>query len=205
VALVAAMLLQLTVDTGYAELGWPRWPLIVVPSLLLVILMTTNPHNPTPLRMKAERAEISSARVLLVVMTLANAASALRLDYLIIFTDLRDAPGRLLGNGGAIFLTNILVVGVWYWLIDRGGPGRPSADVGTWDFWFPQDGIDQLAAKWEPRFLDYFYVSCTNVVAFSPTDTMPLSRRAKAMMALRSTVAVTTVALVIARAVNVLG
>ena len=57
---------------------------------------------------------------------------------------------------------------------------------------------------WEPRFLDYLYVSLTNVVAFSPTDTMPLTRRAKAMMAVQSLVAVSTLALVIARAINVL-
>ena len=57
---------------------------------------------------------------------------------------------------------------------------------------------------WEPRFLDYLYVSLTNVVAFSPTDTMPLTRRAKAMMAVQSLVAVSTLALVVARAINVL-
>ena len=59
-------------------------------------------------------------------------------------------------------------------------------------------------ADWEPRFLDYLYVSVTNVMAFSPTDTMPLTHRAKAMMTLQALVAVSTIALVFARAVNVL-
>ena len=70
---------------------------------------------------------------------------------------------------------------------------------------FPQTEKGHLAAtNWKPQFVDYLYVSFTNVVAFSPTDTMPLTHRAKALMTLQSLVAVSTLALVIARAVNVL-
>ena len=73
------------------------------------------------------------------------------------------------------------------------------------DFLFPQMTDPHLASPdWEPLFIDYLYVSLTNVFAFSPTDTMPLSRWAKALMASQSVVALSTTALVIARAVNIL-
>jgi hypothetical protein len=71
---------------------------------------------------------------------------------------------------------------------------------------FPQMDNPKVAKPdWRPMFIDYLYVSITNVMAFSPTDTMPLSRWAKMMMAVQAIVALTTVGLVIARAVNVLG
>ena len=101
--------------------------------------------------------------------------------------------------------------GIWYWELDLGGPfARAGVDERHPrriypDFLLPQTDRPALAPEdWEPRFLDYLYVSLTNVIAFSPTDTMPLTRRAKAMMAVQSLVAVSTLALVIARAINVL-
>ena len=119
----------------------------------------------------------------------------------------------LLGSGAAIFVTNIIAFGIWYWELDRGGPfARRDGTKPYPDFLFPQ--MDPDTAKLaKPQgfdgsvmsFVDYLYVSITNVVAFSPTDTMPLSRWAKMMMTVQSMVALTTVGLVIARAVNVLG
>ena len=115
----------------------------------------------------------------------------------------------LLGSGAAIFVTNIIVFGIWYWELDRGGPFARRAGTRPYpDFLFPQ--MDPDTAKlarpgWRPTFVDYLYVSITNVMAFSPTDTMPLSRWAKAMMTVQAMVALCTAGLVIARAVNVLG
>lgn len=73
------------------------------------------------------------------------------------------------------------------------------------DFWFPQMQSDDLDPEREPRFVDYLYVAFTNSTAFSPTDTMPLSGWAKLMMMLQSIISLVTIALVVARAVNVLG
>ncbi len=117
----------------------------------------------------------------------------------------QDATG-LLTSGAAIYLTNIIAFGLWFWEIDRGGPfARARATSPHPDFLFPQMSSPDVAhPDWEPRFVDYLYVSFTNAVAFSPTDTMPLTRRAKALMALQSLVALSTIGLVIARAVNVL-
>jgi hypothetical protein len=95
---------------------------------------------------------------------------------------------------------------LWYWEFDRGGPfARRDARRPEPDFLFPQMSNPTIThADWEPLFLDYLYVSITNALAFSPTDTMPLSRWAKMLMAVQSAVALITIGLVIARAVNVL-
>jgi len=112
----------------------------------------------------------------------------------------------LLASGGSIYVTNVIAYGVWYWQLDRGGArARSEARNPHPDFLFPQMSTPELhQADWRPLFLDYLYVSLTNATAFSPTDTLPLTRRAKALMALQSLVAIGTMALVLARAVNIL-
>ena len=105
-----------------------------------------------------------------------------------------------------IYLTNIIIFGLCYWEMDGGGPGRrvkiPKHDQ---DFLFPQNqNEDYKHRHWQPTFADYLYVSSTNAMAFSPTDTMPLSRRAKFLMLAQATLSIITVALVAARAVNIL-
>lgn len=205
IALVTAMGLQLSVSRQH--IVFPRWPLISLEALLLVVLVVINPTHLT----RSTAVEKSASKVLLAAITLDNVASAAVLDYQILTGKVSNDPAVLLGSGGAIFLTNIIAFGIWYWDIDRGGPFAragllPNDEVRYPDFMFPQTENPQIAPKdWAPRFLDYLYVSFTNVVAFSPTDTMPLTRTAKTLMALQSTVAVSTLALVIARAVNVLG
>ena len=91
-------------------------------------------------------------------------------------------------------------------VLDRGGPiVRLQSDAPLPDFQFPQQENPQLAARdWRPELLDYLYVSCTNSIAFSPTDAMPLTRHAKALMALQSAASVVTVLVVAARAINVI-
>jgi hypothetical protein len=111
-----------------------------------------------------------------------------------------------LASAGAIYLTNVIAFGIWYWELDSGGPlARAAATRPYPDFLFPQMTQHHLASKnWEPRFGDYLYVSFTNATAFSPTDTMPMPRWAKALMSVQSAIALSTTALVIARAVNIL-
>ncbi len=114
--------------------------------------------------------------------------------------------GELLFEGVAIWSTNVVAFGLLFWEIDRGGPVRRLRPVAPPpDFQFPQLENPSLAAPgWRPGLVDYVYVSFTNAIAFSPTDAMPLSRRAKALMLVESTVSAVTVLLVAARAVNVL-
>jgi hypothetical protein len=105
-----------------------------------------------------------------------------------------------------IWFTNVVVFALWYWTVDRGGPfARDLGNPSTPDFLFPQMmGAGDEDPGWTPGFLDYFYVSFTNATAFSPTDTMPLSIRAKMLMAVEAFVSLLTVGLVAARAVNIL-
>lgn len=114
--------------------------------------------------------------------------------------------GQLLLAAVAIWLTNALVFALWYWLLDRGGPeARLRPDARSPDFLFPQMVTPACASPgWAPAFADYLYVSFTNATAFSPTDTMPLTRWAKMLMLLQSLASLLTVALVAARAVNIL-
>lgn len=103
---------------------------------------------------------------------------------------------ELLISSLAIFLTNIIVFGLWYWELD-------NTRQDQMDFLFPQlanaDG-----PTWRPTLFDYLYVSVTNAVAFSPTDTMPLTHRAKLLMMIQSVASLVTIGLVVARAVNIL-
>ncbi len=112
----------------------------------------------------------------------------------------------LLVTGGAIWLTNVIIFALWYWEFDRGGPvARANATRMYPDFLFAQMTSPHLApADWEPTFGDYLYLSFTNAAAFSPTDVLPLSRWAKMGMTAQAAVSIATVALVVARAVNIL-
>jgi hypothetical protein len=128
-----------------------------------------------------------------------------------------NGPGLLLA-AGQVWLTNVLVFALAFWELDRGGPVRRTQTarpaLPTADFRFPQDedhdAINEVAARsaaksgWVPGFIDYLYMSMTNSSAFSPTDTMPLSPRAKMLMALESVSALMLSVLVIARGVSLL-
>ena len=114
---------------------------------------------------------------------------------------------QLLMSGGVVWLANAIAFGLAYWELDSGGPVARalSEEPRKPDFQFPQDENPQLAREgWAPRLMDYFYVSLTNAMAFSPTDAMPLTRLAKTLMAAESTLSAVTILLVAARAVNIL-
>ena len=200
IAIIAVIVLQRAIPVQYTVV--PRWPLITLELLLLLVLLVTNPLT------LARRTTVGrwAALGLTAAITLDNTASAAVLDYRILIGEVSNNPAVLLGSGAAIFITNVIAFGIWYWELDRGGPfARRAGEKPYPDFLFPQMS-DPVNAKpdWRPTFVDYLYVSFTNVVAFSPTDTMPLSRWAKSMMTVQSLVSMSSLALVIARAVNVL-
>ena len=120
----------------------------------------------------------------------------------------------LLRYGALIWCTNVIVFALWFWEIDAGGAelreDEPSAITETQaDFLFPQITLLQTKARcvphtWRPQFFDYVYLSFTNALAFSPTDVLPLTRIAKALMLIESLISFITVALILARSVNIL-
>jgi hypothetical protein len=114
---------------------------------------------------------------------------------------------QLLRDAGEIWIGNVVAFALWYWELDGGGPLRRTASsVFGRDFAFVQMTTPQLVrTDWLPRLVDYLYLSFTNASAFSPTDTLPLTSRAKLLMLLQSAISIVTLILVAARAVNMLG
>ncbi|MGW3360769.1 hypothetical protein ACWDFL_36165 [Streptomyces bungoensis] len=198
--ILAAVALQLMLPHRLALP--PYWALPFLELMLLGGLIAANPRRVEP-RTRPLR---WLGLILTAVISLANGWAAVRL-----VTEL--ARGRagtdavpLLVTGGGIWLTNVIVFALWYWELDRGGPmNRVLGRQQFADFLFVQMQSPELApADWEPAFLDYLYLSFTNSTAFSPTDVMPLSRWAKMLMMVQSSVSLVTVVLVVARAVNIL-
>ncbi|MFN7994426.1 MAG: hypothetical protein U0Q18_12545 [Bryobacteraceae bacterium] len=118
--------------------------------------------------------------------------------------DHRELPKDLLRSAGALWISNILVFASWYWRLDAGGPHaretRGAHTAGA--FLFPQ--MTQGDNEWMPGFVDYLFLAFNTSTAFSPTDVPVLSRWAKGMMMVQATISFTTVALLAARAVNIL-
>jgi len=144
--------------------------------------------------------------VLATAISIANLYSAAHLVDALIQGTSRESAERLLLTGASIWGTNVIVFALWYWEFDRGGPvARALARKPYPDFQFVQMQCPELTPPdWEPYFVDYLYLSFTNATAFSPTDVLPLSRWAKLTTLVQSAVSLMTVALVIARAVNIL-
>jgi hypothetical protein len=200
-AVVTAATLQLSLP---ARLAMP--PRYLLPALEMVLLVGLTAANPGRIDRRDKRLRVAGI-VVIGAVSAANIWSAARLvTELLQGEPVADSAARLIANGASIYVTNVIAFALWYWELDRGGPAARTHGVEHYpDFLFPQmSSTDMAPPEWEPIFVDYLYVSFTNATAFSPTDVMPLTRWAKAAMALQSTVALTTVALVIARAINVL-
>ena len=151
----------------------------------------------------------NAALFLLGLLVLGNFAALAILVAGLVTTSTKDlGGGELLLTGFAIWATDVIVFGLLYWELDAGGPAVRirAAARGKPDFQFPQDENPELAVKdWSPQVWDYAYLALTNAIAFSPTDCLPLSLRAKATMGVESAISAILVLLVAARAVNVLG
>jgi hypothetical protein len=113
----------------------------------------------------------------------------------------------LLTTAIALWVNNIVIFALTYWQIDRGGPaGRSGAWNGCSDFTFPRgDPCDNFPKDWKPSFPDYLALAFNTATAFSPTDVLPLSARAKLLMMVESFISLVTVVAVGARAINILG
>jgi len=191
----------------------PRLAIPVAELALLVALLVTNPRR--LVRQTRWSRGISIALACLVI-----AANLVALSMLVRTLTEADPNGMpLLLAGMQVWLTNVIGFGLLFWELDRGGPvarhtvARDRMPPADWRFSQDenQDTVNEVAAtssersNWRPTFVDYLYVSLTNSSAFSPTDTMPLSPRAKSLMGLEATAALLTSLLVVARAIGALG
>ena len=205
----AAILIALAVSAKHAHwdsLGrslWWMWLVVAVPYLLLAATLLLGLNR---LVRHDHRRELVIG--LLAIVWVFNVLGLVVLvASLIAHSAIRITGAQLLSSGGAVWFTNAVAFGLAFWELDCGGPvARALATTARKpDFQFPQDENPQLARDdWAPRLWDYFYISLTNATAFSPTDAMPLTRPAKALMAAESILSVVTVLLVAARAVNIL-
>jgi len=199
VALVAAVVLYLGLPQAF--IVGPRWLLPVLEGVLLVPLLITDPD-----RTQRDTKGLRIASILLIaLLSLATLAALVLLVHDILRS--RDIAGtNLIYSALALWGTNVIIYGLWYWELDGGGPNaRHDRAAHDRDFLFPQQAApDVFVRPWHPTFFDYLYLSFTNSTAFSPTDTMPLTATAKLLMGFQSMISLLTIGLVVARAVNIL-
>jgi uncharacterized membrane protein len=197
--ILAAIILQFTVPARLT-IG-PVW---LVPGLEGALLIGMFFASPRELEHE-HRVRRGVAIGLTAFVSAANIYSLAALTHYLLHHDVTH-PRELIVAGVLIWLTNFLIFGLWYWEVDRGGPGRRAAGHDEPpDLLFPQMSDDRIEPiNWRPQFVDYLYVSLTNATAFSPTDTMPLTPRVKLMMGVQSLVSLVTLGLIVSRAVNIL-
>ncbi|MHB1809175.1 MAG: hypothetical protein ACYCU0_07750 [Solirubrobacteraceae bacterium] len=186
---------------GQLSVG-PNWVVPVLEAALLVGLVLIAPGTIE----REHRVRRTIAVGLTALVSAANIYSLVELTQLLLHHNVENGKALIVA-GVLVWLTNFLIFALWYWEIDRGGPGQRAAGHDSApDLLFPQMSDDRIEpVGWRPGFLDYLYVSLTNATAFSPTDTMPLTQMAKSVMGLQSLVSLVTIGLVVSRAVNILG
>jgi hypothetical protein len=203
VTIVLVILPQLLVPSQ-DRIGPPLFVPIVESAVFLILLAIAARPGPVPRRARPV------ILALFGILVAANATAAGRLVALVLDNGkIGGQPltaGRLLTAGVIIILTNVITFGLLYWQVDGGGPdGRIAEPPPPPDFQFPQTLAPELAGgPWRPHFADHLYVAYTNVIAFSPTDTMPLTHRAKGLMALQSLISAGVLVVVVSRVINIL-
>jgi hypothetical protein len=176
-----------------------NWLVPAIEAVLLVVLLANDLSSP------GERRRAHRLALVLVGLLVAAAlwATALLVHDLIKGTKVSNDPSELLATSAIVWLGNNLAFGLLFWLMDGGGPMARMRDLAAVDLAFTQHMSPELAPPgWRPVFLDYLHLGFTNATAFSPTDVMPLTLRAKYTMIVQSTVALALIGLVVARAVN---
>lgn len=178
----------------------PPWVIPVIVIAIALVLIAVNPFRFTR--------ETTWSRWLSIV--LAMALAVINQVYVVLLVvelvaDRANGPDVLL-VAFAVWITNVIAFAIVYWELDDGGPYQRRMAPGTErteDFLFPQEGIERLQ-PWKPEFFDYVYFSLSTMTAFSPADVMPLTTRAKALMAYEAVTGFVLLALIISRAVSIL-
>lgn len=198
--IVAAIGLQLGLPARLT--AGPSWLVPALEGALLLGLFLA-----TPRRLQQEHPRRRRVALALTgFVTAANIYSLAALTHLLLHSKVSNGR-ELIVSGVLIWLTNVLIFGLWYWEMDRGGPGkRASGHAEAPDFLFTQmgDALPYVPQDWTPKFIDYLYLSFTSATAFSPTDTLPLSPSAKSLMGVQGLVSLVTIGLIVSRAVNIL-
>ena len=183
--------------------GDARWAFVAVLVALLAILIIGDPgridRDSTWLRVMTG--------TLIGLISVVNVAAVVRLVAGIInAVEFSNDANVLLASGSAIWLSNVIAFGLWYWDLDRGGAAARARGTGPQPaFVFPEmNNLEYVGPGWYPKFIDYFHLSFTTAMAFSPTDVSAIRSWAKLMMMAEDAISLLVAILVVARAVNIL-
>jgi hypothetical protein len=184
---------------------FPRWTPYLLAVLVLspILLVSLSAGELRWLRL--ERRVTLTFAALIALATAANLANIIEamLDHR------QGVAGlQLLASSIGVWVANVLAFSLLYWQLDRGGPlARSSGSSPRPDWSFPQDsaGPEQVASGWRPTFPDYLFLGYCSATAFSPTDVLPLTARAKMLVMVESAVSLATIVVVASRAINILG
>jgi uncharacterized membrane protein len=175
----------------------PSWLLLAIEVVFLLpfVIATLTNRRVSPITLRV------GSLILLGIVTL---TLVIGIGHMIV-TLKNDLKGlALLYSGLLLYGSNVLVSALWYWEIDGGGPEeRRHSEHQTADFLFPQQ-LGGLDVNWVPHFFDYLYVAFTGATAFSPTDTMPLSHRAKFLMMVEAILALVLLSFIVSRGINII-
>lgn len=198
--ILAAIILQISLPERYS--AGPRIILPILEGLLLIVLSATSSR----LLLVQHIFRRVNAITILALITIGNVYALQRVTHELLIGGKINNGHELIRSAINIYLTNVIVFSLVYWTIDGGGPThRLSADPKQRDFLFAEMSAQEFVSKdWMPNFVDYLALSGNTALAFSPTDTMPLTRRAKLLMLVQSFISLVIIGLVAARAVNIL-
>jgi len=203
IGFIALAIVSLKANWVLIHVGWWLWLIEALPYVVLALILAMGLGG----ERTAEQRRSVVTFMLTVIVTFSVVGTVLLIASLIQPTHLNIRGPQLLMSAAVLWVSNIIAFGLAFWELDCGGPvSRALADARrTPDIQFPQDENPSLARPgWLPHLFDYLYLSITNSIAFSPTDAMPLTRPAKALMTVESALSIVAVLFIAARAVNIL-
>ena len=196
--LIVVIILQILLAAGQTKLT--RFGIPTLELLLLVVLQIVTPKTPT---FTSKLRRIVAVTLIILIAT----ANVVALQQLleVVFNHSFGSANDLLLNAARVYITTLITFALLYWEMDGGGPGlRRKDNLDYHDFLFPQQHYFNSTAGWHATFIDYLYISLTNMTNFTSSDTLPLSRRAKLLMGSQSLISLSIVVLVTARAISLL-
>lgn len=182
----------------------PTWALISVAMIQILPMIAVILLPGKPIWQKVERV---ITLVFCLGTTIINSVNLANIVDEVLHGSNSVSGFQLLSSGLGVWLNNVLTFSLLYWLIDRGGPTMRRNQINSpVDWLFPQEGAphEDIPVDWKPDYIDYLFLGFCTATAFSPTDVLPLSHRAKMLMMLECLISLLTILVVFSRAVNVL-
>jgi hypothetical protein len=199
---ILAVILLLALLPGRIRLV-PMWVNYIVAVVVLVPIVAVGFTSARARWLRIERATTIAFFVYGVIGSVANLVNV----FNAMVNHSTEISGlQLLTSGIGIWFANVIIFTLLYWQLDGGGPENRINDAGTLpDFLFPQaEAGDNVRPGWRPTFVDYLFLGYMTATAFSPTEAMPMTSRAKMLMMLQSNISLVTILIVAARAINIL-